>query len=141
MIVRDGLAIAVPGALIGAPSQLRLCNVQCARQYCAVDSVTTSSTSRSTSHSASARNWTGLVPTFSRSKCPSPSASTSARLDGGHFLVHVDSCDPVDVSVFDIAVVVLVARSNRLEDLRPIAPRILEVLDTAARGRVTVVSA
>lgn len=46
-----------------------------------------------------------------------------------------------DVSAFDIAVVVLVARSNSLEDLRPLAPRILEVVDTAARGRVTVVSA
>ena len=45
-----------------------------------------------------------------------------------------------DVSAFDIAVVVLVARSNRFEDLRPLAPRILEVVDTAARGRVTVVS-
>jgi hypothetical protein len=41
---------------------------QTGRQYCAVDSITTSSTSRSTSQSASARNWTGLVPTFSRSK-------------------------------------------------------------------------
>ena len=46
-----------------------------------------------------------------------------------------------DVSAFDIAVVVLVARSNRLEDLRPLASRVLEVLDTAARGRVTVVGA
>ena len=45
-----------------------------------------------------------------------------------------------DVSAFDIAVVVLVARSNRFEDLRPLAPQILEVVDTAARGRVTVVS-
>ena len=31
------------------------------RQYCAVDSITTSSTSRSTSQSASARNWAGLL--------------------------------------------------------------------------------
>lgn len=45
-----------------------------------------------------------------------------------------------DVSAFDIAVVVLIARSNRFEDLRPLAPQILEVVDTAARGRVTVVS-
>ena len=45
-----------------------------------------------------------------------------------------------DVSAFDIAVVVLVARSNSLEDLRSLAPQILEALDTAARGRVTIVS-
>ena len=42
-----------------------------------------------------------------------------------------------DVSAFGIAVVILVARSNSLDDLRPLAPRILEVLDTAVRGRVT----
>ena len=46
-----------------------------------------------------------------------------------------------DVSAFDIAVLVLVARSNRLEDLLPLASRILEVLGTAGRGCVTVVSA
>ena len=44
-----------------------------------------------------------------------------------------------DVSTFDIAVVVLVARSNSIEDLRPLAPRILEVIEAAARGRVTLV--
>jgi hypothetical protein len=46
-----------------------------------------------------------------------------------------------DVSSFDIAVVVLVARSNSLEDLRPLAPRLLEVLPTARRGLVTLVRA
>jgi predicted nuclease of predicted toxin-antitoxin system len=46
-----------------------------------------------------------------------------------------------DVSSFDVAVVVLVARSNRLEDLRPLAPRILEVLALAERGAVTLVRA
>jgi len=44
-----------------------------------------------------------------------------------------------DVSSFDIAIVVLVARSNRFEDLRSLTPRILEVLPTAARGIVTMV--
>jgi hypothetical protein len=43
------------------------------------------------------------------------------------------------VSSFDIAVVVLVARSNRFEDLRPLAPRILEVIAVAERGAVTIV--
>jgi hypothetical protein len=33
-----------------------------------------------------------------------------------------------DVSSFDIAVEVLAARSNRLDDLRPLVPRLLEVL-------------
>ena len=40
-----------------------------------------------------------------------------------------------DVSSFDIAIVVLVARSNRFEDLRPLAPRILEILPTAHLAR------
>ena len=46
-----------------------------------------------------------------------------------------------DVSSFDIAVVVLVARSNSFEDLRPLAPRLLEVLPTAQRGAATLVGA
>jgi predicted nuclease of predicted toxin-antitoxin system len=36
-----------------------------------------------------------------------------------------------DVSAFDIAVVVLVARSNSIDDLRPLAPRIREALANA----------
>lgn len=44
-----------------------------------------------------------------------------------------------DVAAFDIAVVVLVARSNSLDDLRPLAPKILEALTHAARGRMTLV--
>jgi hypothetical protein len=43
------------------------------------------------------------------------------------------------VSAFDIAVVVLAARSNRLEDLRPLITRLLEVLPTAERRAVMVV--
>ena len=46
-----------------------------------------------------------------------------------------------DVSSFDIAIVVLVARSNRFEDLRPLASRILDVLAVAERGAVTRVGA
>jgi hypothetical protein len=56
------------------------------RQYCAVDSSMTSSTSRSTSQSASARNWAGLVPTFWRSNRYSPSTSTSATTTANIFL-------------------------------------------------------
>ena len=44
-----------------------------------------------------------------------------------------------DLSMFDIAIVVLVAPSNRLEDLRALVPRLLEVLPTAARRAVTLV--
>jgi uncharacterized protein DUF5615 len=44
-----------------------------------------------------------------------------------------------DVSAFDIAVVVLAARSNRLEDLRLLVPRLLEVLAAAVPRAVTVV--
>jgi predicted nuclease of predicted toxin-antitoxin system len=42
-----------------------------------------------------------------------------------------------DLSSFDIAVVVLVARSNRLDDLRPLVPRVLETLPMAKRREVT----
>jgi predicted nuclease of predicted toxin-antitoxin system len=46
-----------------------------------------------------------------------------------------------DVSAFKIAVIVLVAQSNRIDDLRPLAPRVLEVLTTAKRGAATIVRA
>ena len=46
-----------------------------------------------------------------------------------------------DVSAFDIAVLVLAARGNRLEDLRPLVPRILDALRNAEHRRVTLVSA
>ena len=46
-----------------------------------------------------------------------------------------------DLSSFDIAIVVLVARSNTFEDLRPLAPRMLAVLATAQRGVITLVGA
>jgi predicted nuclease of predicted toxin-antitoxin system len=45
------------------------------------------------------------------------------------------------VSAFDIAVVVLVAPSNSIEDLRPLAPRILDALGNAEHRRVTLVRA
>lgn len=38
---------------------------------------------------------------------------------------------------FNIAVVVMRARTNRLRDLLPLAARVLEALPSAARGRVT----
>ncbi len=44
-----------------------------------------------------------------------------------------------DVSAFDIAVVVLVAQTNRIDELRPLAARVLDVLATAKRGVVTLV--
>ena len=37
---------------------------------------------------------------------------------------------------FSIAVVILRARTNRLADLRPLLPRLLEVLPSAKRGEV-----
>jgi hypothetical protein len=46
-----------------------------------------------------------------------------------------------DLTSFDIAIVVLVAPSNRFEDLRPLGPRILEILPTAQRGAATLVIA
>jgi hypothetical protein len=44
-----------------------------------------------------------------------------------------------DVSAFDLAVVVLVARSNSIDDLRLRAPQILEALAKTERCRVTLV--
>lgn len=40
---------------------------------------------------------------------------------------------------FDIAVIVLQASSNRLADLKPLAPDILAILATVTKGRATVV--
>lgn len=44
-----------------------------------------------------------------------------------------------DLSSFDIAVVVLVARGNRFDDLRPLLAQVLQMLPTAKRGAVTTV--
>ena len=44
-----------------------------------------------------------------------------------------------DLSSFDIAILVLVARSNRLDDLRPLVPRVLQILPMAKRRGVTIV--
>ncbi len=41
---------------------------------------------------------------------------------------------------FDIAVIVLQSSSNRLADLKPLTPQILEVLPTVAKGQATLVS-
>jgi hypothetical protein len=42
---------------------------------------------------------------------------------------------------FDIAVIVLQAPSNRLADLKPLAPKVLAILAMGTRGQVTIVSA
>ncbi|MEG5032124.1 hypothetical protein [Microcoleus sp. AT3-D2] len=42
---------------------------------------------------------------------------------------------------FDIAVIVLQAPSNRLADLKPLAPKVLAILTMATRGQVMIVSA
>lgn len=46
-----------------------------------------------------------------------------------------------NLSAFDIVVIVLIAASNRIDDLRPLVPQVLEVLATARVGTVTVVKA
>lgn len=48
------------------------------------------------------------------------------------------SCGPIPAAV---AVVRLVARSNRLGDLNPLLPALRTALERPARGRVTVVAA
>jgi hypothetical protein len=42
---------------------------------------------------------------------------------------------------FSIAVVVLVAKSNRLTDLKPLIPRLLTAIETARPGAATLVGA
>ena len=44
-----------------------------------------------------------------------------------------------NLSTFDIAVIVLIAASNRIDDLRPLVPRVLEALTTVRPGTVTAV--
>ena len=44
-----------------------------------------------------------------------------------------------DVSGLRIAVVVLQAKSNRLNDLRPLMPGLLSKLDSAQQGTVTII--
>jgi hypothetical protein len=43
-----------------------------------------------------------------------------------------------NVSAFNIAVIVLVAASNSIDDLRPLVPRILEALASVNAGTVTL---
>jgi hypothetical protein len=42
-----------------------------------------------------------------------------------------------NLAAFDLAIVVLVAESNRIEDLRPLAPQILDAIVKARRGSIT----
>jgi hypothetical protein len=46
-----------------------------------------------------------------------------------------------NLSQFNIAVIVLQAPSNRLADLKPLAPEVLAILATATKGQATVVTA
>jgi hypothetical protein len=46
-----------------------------------------------------------------------------------------------NLSAFDIAVMVFIAASNRIDDLRPLVPRVLELLTTVRPGTVTAVKA
>ena len=46
-----------------------------------------------------------------------------------------------NVSQFQIAIIVLRARSNRMTDTRPLMPKVLAALPTVKPGTLTVVSA
>jgi hypothetical protein len=46
-----------------------------------------------------------------------------------------------NVSAFAIAIIVLIAGSNRIDDLRPLVPRVLEALTTVRPGTVTPLKA
>lgn len=45
-----------------------------------------------------------------------------------------------NLSQFDIVVIILQAPSNRLADLQPLAPKVLAILATVAKGEATTVS-
>jgi predicted nuclease of predicted toxin-antitoxin system len=44
-----------------------------------------------------------------------------------------------NLSQFDLALIVLQAQSNRLADLKPLVPKVLEMLDVAPKGEATLV--
>ena len=46
-----------------------------------------------------------------------------------------------NLSAFDFAVIVLMAASNRIDDLRPLVPRVLQLLTTVRPGTLTAVKA
>ena len=46
-----------------------------------------------------------------------------------------------NLPLFNIAVIVLQAASNRLADLKPLVPEVLAILATVAKGQATTVSA
>jgi hypothetical protein len=45
-----------------------------------------------------------------------------------------------NIKSYNIAVIVLHARTNRLADLRPLVPKLLEALDNATKGVAEVIS-
>jgi hypothetical protein len=45
-----------------------------------------------------------------------------------------------NIQQFTLAVIVLQAQTNRLKDLRPLLPKLLQILTTAPKGEVTHLS-
>ncbi|MEM8505805.1 MAG: DUF5615 family PIN-like protein [Cyanobacteria bacterium P01_D01_bin.1] len=45
-----------------------------------------------------------------------------------------------NLSQLELAVIILEARSNRIADLKPLVPKVLEVLEEAKKGQATTVS-
>jgi predicted nuclease of predicted toxin-antitoxin system len=44
-----------------------------------------------------------------------------------------------NLSQFDLSLIVLQSQSNRLADLKPLVPKVLEILDIAPKGKATLV--
>ena len=44
-----------------------------------------------------------------------------------------------NLSQFNLSLIVLQAQSNRLADLKPLVPKVLEILDIAPKGQATLV--
>ena len=59
---------------------------------------------------------------------------------GVPFLITPVHCITQTEEPFNLAIIILQSQSNRLADLKPLVPKVLEVLATVTKGTATVVS-
>jgi hypothetical protein len=57
-------------------------------------------------------------------------------------LITVDKNLPFEQNLpqFDLAIIILQSKPNRLADLKPLVPKVLEILATVTKGKATAVS-
>ena len=112
----------------GAPSRARRCGRQCCssashtgRQYCAVDSITTSSTSCSTSQSARRAQVDRRRPDLLTFELEVAVDLDVGHRDGQHLLVDVNSRDPVRHRPLLVGAESVPRRINQGRELSPVA--------------------